>query len=100
MLEEEYLNYLPTGKFLIDVDTSKVLANGTVKEYFKDKIVSPMIWEYNDDYAFKGDLAIMDLLASNDWDRPVYMATTVPSSQYRGLINSLFRRVWHTGSFR
>jgi hypothetical protein len=81
----EYLNYLPTGKFLIDVDTSKVLANGTVKEYFKDKIVSPMIWEYNDDYAFKGDLAIMDLLASNDWDRPVYMATTVPSSQYKGL---------------
>ena len=27
----------------------------------------------------------MDLLASNDWDRPVYMATTVPSSQYKGL---------------
>jgi hypothetical protein len=81
----DYLNYLPANKFLIDVDSAKVLKNGTVKEYYKDRIVSPMIWEYSETDAFKGDLAIMDLLSTNNWERPVYFSTTVPSSQYKGL---------------
>jgi len=79
------MNYLPASKFIIDVDTSLVLANGTVKKYYRDRIVSPMIWEYSDDNAFKGDLAIMDLLSTNNWKRPVYFSTTVPSDQYKGL---------------
>jgi hypothetical protein len=81
----DYYNYLPTNKFLIDVDSVKVLSNGTVKEYFRDRLVSPMIWEYSETDAFKGDLAIMDLLSTNKWERPVYFSTTVPSSQYKGL---------------
>jgi hypothetical protein len=81
----DYLNYLPASKFIIDVDSAAVVSNGTVKEYFNDRIVSPVIWEYTGDDAFKGDLAIMDLLSTNKWERPVYISTTVPSSQYNGL---------------
>jgi len=81
----DYVNYIPTNKLLIDVDSTVVLSNGTVKEYFKDRLVSPMIWEYSDDDAFKGDLAIMDLLATNEWNRPIYISTTVPADQYKGL---------------
>jgi tetratricopeptide (TPR) repeat protein len=81
----DFLNYLPTNKFLINVDSAKVVSNGTVKEYFRNRIVSPMIWEYSAKDAFKGDLAIMDLLSTNKWERPVYISTTVPSSQYKGL---------------
>jgi hypothetical protein len=33
----------------------------------------------------KGDLAIMDMLSHNNWKRPVYFSTTVPSTQYKGL---------------
>jgi hypothetical protein len=81
----DYMNYLPASKFIIDVDSAKVLSNGTVKDYYKDRIVSPMIWEYSESDAFKGDLAIMDLLSTNKWERPVYFSTTVPSTQYKGL---------------
>jgi len=81
----DYLNYLPANKFVIDVDSSVVFSNGTVKEYFKDRLLSPMIWEFTDEDAFKGDLAIMDLLGTNEWNRPVYISTTVPSTQYKGL---------------
>ncbi|HEX2969464.1 MAG TPA: DUF2723 domain-containing protein [Bacteroidales bacterium] len=81
----DMVNYIPTNKFLIDVDSAKVLENGTVKSYFKDRIVSPMIWEYTENDVLKGDLAIMDLLSTNQWDRPVYYSTTVPSDQYKGL---------------
>jgi tetratricopeptide (TPR) repeat protein len=44
-----------------------------------------MIWEYSDSYAYKGDLAIMDLLSNNNWKRPIYISTTVPADQYKGL---------------
>jgi hypothetical protein len=81
----DYMNYIPANKFIIDVDTAKVLSNGTVKPYYKNRIVSPMIWEYSETDAFKGDLAIMDLLSTNKWDRPIYFSTTVPSTQYKGL---------------
>ena len=81
----DYSNYLPANKYIIDVDSAKVLSNGTVKKYYKDRLVSPMIWEYSDEDAFKGDLAIMDLLSTNKWERPVYFSTTVPSTQYKGL---------------
>jgi len=81
----DYVNYLPTNKFLINVDSSVVFSNGTVKQYFRDRLLSPMIWEYSDADAFKGDLAIMDLISTNNWKRPIYFSTTVPSSQYKGL---------------
>ena len=81
----DYMNYLPANKFIIEVDTSAVIANGTVKPYFRKLMVSPMLWEYTESDAFKGDLAIMDMLSINNWERPVYYSTTVPSTQYKGL---------------
>jgi hypothetical protein len=81
----DYVNYIPADKFIIDVDTETVLSNGTVKSYFKDSLLSPIIWKYTERDAFKGDLAIMDILSTNKWKRPVYFSTTVPSSQYKGL---------------
>ena len=44
-----------------------------------------MFWVYSDQDVLKGDLAIMDLLSTNNWKRPVYYSTTVPSTQYKGL---------------
>jgi hypothetical protein len=81
----DYLNYLPANKFIIDVDPKTVLSNGTVKEYFKDSLQVPVTWVYSEGDAFKGDLAIMDMLSHNNWNRPIYISTTVPSSQYKGL---------------
>ena len=81
----DWVNYIPANKFIIDVDSATVLSNGTVKDYYKNRLVSPMIWEYTDEDAFKGDLAIMDMLSTNKWKRPIYFSTTVPSTQYKGL---------------
>ena len=81
----DFVNYLPANKFIIDVDSAKVLSNGTVRDYYTNRLVSPMTWDYSETDAFKGDLAIMDLISTNKWERPVYFSTTVPSSQYKGL---------------
>ena len=87
----DLMNYLPAKKFIIDVDRETVLGNGTVKEYFADSIVSPMIWEYTESNAFKGDLAIMDILSNNDWNRPIYFSSTFPPTQYKGLVKNFIQ---------
>jgi hypothetical protein len=81
----DYMNYIPANKLEIDVDSADVLANGTVRPYYRNRILSPLIWNYSEGDVFKGDLAIMDLLATNNWKRPVYFSTTVPNDQYKGL---------------
>lgn len=81
----DYFNYIPTKRFIIPVDTAIVIANGTVKDYQRDRMLGSLIWEYSDNELYKNDLAVMDLIATNQWKRPIYYATTVPPDNYRGL---------------
>lgn len=81
----DWVNYFPVHKFSIPVDSAAVTANGTVPPALATRILSPMVWEFRGDMALKNDLTILDLLAGNNWERPVYFSTTVPPSQYKGL---------------
>ncbi len=81
----DWVNYFPVHRFSINVDSASVVSNGTVSEQLADRILSPMVWEFNGDMAFKNDLFILDLLAGNNWERPIYFSTTVPPSQFKGL---------------
>lgn len=83
----EEVDFIPTRKLRIPVDTLKVIENGTVSERFRDEIQSELNWEINREYLYKNDLMILDLMATNDWDRPVYFAITVPSDAYLELEN-------------
>ena len=76
------LDYIPTKKLSIAVDSAKVVNNGTVKLKDADKIVSAIKWDPKKSYLLKNDLMTLDLIAANDWDRPVYFAITVGSSSY------------------
>jgi pentatricopeptide repeat protein len=49
-----------------------------------------MEWKFNKGYVSKGTLAMFDILAHNNWKRPVYFCTTVPGDQYNGLDNYLY----------
>jgi len=76
------LNYLPTKKFSLSVPKEKVLANGTVKPELADRIVPRLEWEKSGNYVLKNSLMQLDMLAENDWGRPVYFAITVGSGSY------------------
>lgn len=78
-------DFFPTRKFSLKVDSATVVSNGTVPIWSADKIISPMLWEYKGDVVYKNDLIVLDLLATNNWGRPVYIAVTVPGSSYLGL---------------
>ncbi len=81
----DYYNYIPSSKFLIPVDSVKVMSNGTVKEYQADRLLNYVIWNYDDREMYKNNLAVMDMIGTNRWERPFYFASTVPPSNYMGL---------------
>jgi len=83
----EMENFLPTNKFKLVIDSAEVVRTNTVPERSADKIVSEMKWQYGDDIVYKNHLLFLDMLANNNWERPVYIAITVPRDHYMGLEN-------------
>ena len=83
-------NFLPTKNFKITIDPQQVISSGTVSAADAAKITPEMDWTFNKGYVTKGTLAMLDILAHNNWKRPIYFASTVPSEQYNGLDKYLY----------
>ncbi|MEJ7780915.1 MAG: DUF2723 domain-containing protein [Daejeonella sp.] len=83
-------NFLPTKNFKITVDPQQILSTGTISEKNKALLAPVMEWTYNKNYITKTELALIDVLAHNNWKRPIYFAITVPSDNYIGLDNYLY----------
>ncbi|WP_421941220.1 DUF2723 domain-containing protein [Pedobacter sp.] len=83
-------NFLPTKNFKITINPQQVLSTGTVAAADASKIAPEMTWTFNKGYVTKGTLAMFDILAHNNWKRPIYFASTVPSEQYNGLDKYLY----------
>ena len=79
------VDYLPTKNFSISVDKEAVLANGTVTADYTDRILDKVEWTVDKNYIMKNDLIILDILAANDWKRPIYFAITTGNASYIGL---------------
>ncbi len=81
----DYVNYLPTTKFNMEVDKEKVLKNGIVQQSDSNKIVDLIEWDIRQQHISKNTMMVLDMLATNNWERPIYFATTVGNSQYMNL---------------
>jgi hypothetical protein len=81
----DFYNFIPVREFIVKVDSAHVLATGAVKPYHAGRMLKPMIWKFKGSMAMKDDLAVMDFMAGNNWERPLYYAVTVPGSTYIGL---------------
>ncbi len=71
----EKFNFVPTRNFSMPVDSALVLANGTVRPEDRDKIVKAVEWKFSRNSMGKSELAVLDILAHNNWKRPVYYAS-------------------------
>jgi hypothetical protein len=85
-------NYLPGKTFVIPVDKEKVIANGTVQPEDTANIVDKMIFTVKGRMVVKSDMMILDLLANNDWERPIYF-----SSVGRGTFEDLTKYAQNEG---
>ena len=76
---------MPSKTFAVSVDKEKVLHNGTVDIADSAKVVDELKWKIDRRYLLKNNLMQLDLLATNNWDRPIYFAVTTGPDSYINL---------------
>ncbi|MDB5115103.1 MAG: hypothetical protein JWQ79_595, partial [Mucilaginibacter sp.] len=79
------VNYLPTKNFKLTVNADEVIKNNVVAADKKDQITPVMEFTYPGNYVTKDNLALLDILAHNNWKRPIYFTTTVPNENMIGM---------------
>jgi hypothetical protein len=87
----ESVNYLPTKKFKLKINADDVIKNGVITADQKSKLDTAMQWTYTSNYVTKENLAILDMLAHNNWKRPICFTTTIGSSNLIGLQPYLYK---------
>ncbi|MEY3060334.1 MAG: hypothetical protein RL000_1686, partial [Bacteroidota bacterium] len=73
MQDGTWMNYLPVKKVSVPVDIAKVRKNGTVEA--TDSVATDMRFEIPKDVLLKNDLAVLNIIAANKWDRPIYFTS-------------------------
>jgi hypothetical protein len=61
---------MPLNKVMLPVDSALVRSNGTVNA--DDKVLPSLQFQIPKDYLFKNDLIMLNILATNNWKRPIY----------------------------
>lgn len=77
-------SFYPTKKTYLPIDSSAVIANGIVSPEDADNIVKFIPIQLKDQ-MIKDELAILDVIASNFMDRPIYFAVTAQIGKFQGL---------------
>ena len=68
----KYVNTFPSKKIRIPVDKNAVLENNIVPERDAEEVVPYIDIELKSDILYKNRLLMMDILATNNWERPIY----------------------------
>ncbi|MDK2978552.1 MAG: hypothetical protein PWP52_1266 [Bacteroidales bacterium] len=84
-VRNEKINYIPTKQFKLAIDSATVIKKNIVNEKYSGRIVDEMQWKLGNSYLYKDGLMLLDLLATNNWERPIYWAMTVTSTKYFNL---------------
>jgi hypothetical protein len=67
------VDYIPTQKLILPVDTVNALANGAIRPGEEGKMLPELKFSLKPNaQIMKGTLAQLDVLGSNKWERPVY----------------------------
>ncbi len=80
---QETETYLPTNKIVIPVDTAAARKAGAILP--KDSALAALPFVLNKKYLIKDEIAILDIIASNGWDRPIYFAVTCTPDKLLGM---------------
>lgn len=91
MQDGSKMNFLPTKKFRLIVNPQQVLNTKTVRPEELTRLTPAMEWIYKKNMITRTELAMMDILANNNWERPIYFTVSISDDSYFGLDNYLYR---------
>jgi hypothetical protein len=67
------VDFFPANEFYLTVNKQKVLETGTVQPEDADLISDTVRFQINKRYLTKSEWAVLNMIASNDWERPIYI---------------------------
>jgi hypothetical protein len=70
------VNMVPSRNLILEIDSSFMANDEIVPPQFKDLFVPQMNLQVSGNYVTKGTLMLIDLIASNNWERPIYFNNT------------------------
>ena len=69
----------------LTVDKEACLRNGIVPESMADRIVDEITWDIKGANLWKNSLLLLDFMATNNWERPVYFTSFSDMSSVLGI---------------
>jgi hypothetical protein len=72
----DLIDYLPSKNVMITINKEEVLKKGLVKLEDADRIVDTMEWSIEKDYLQKNEMMVLEIIANNNWERPIYFVST------------------------
>lgn len=73
-----FINFVPTKDLKITINRDDLIARGIIKEEFYERIPNEIVWRVKQNHLYKNDLMMLDFIATNNWERPIYF--TSPSA--------------------
>lgn len=83
------ISTLPSNILTLDVDTDAVNQLGFVPDKVRRFELSKMVWDIGKKPLEKKDLIMLDMIATNNWVRPLYFSTTLGNDNYLNLRESM-----------
>ncbi len=84
--QADFASYIPSKKLFYVVDKAAVIKNKVVEPKDYDKIVDTITIDLSDKhYISKDELMVLDMIANNNWERPIYFAITIGRDKYMNL---------------
>jgi hypothetical protein len=82
--------FIPAKKFVIPADKASI-PDWVVPDEFEENRVDQVRFSLSDNVLYKNLITVMDLMGTNDWERPIYFSTTVSSENYLNLEDYMLR---------
>ncbi len=79
------INTLPSANFFFRQNSEDIAKMAFIPEQYKSAVSDKFEWNYGERDILKNDLIVLDIIAQNNWKRPIYFGGTLPQNQYLNL---------------
>ena len=97
---------VPSSKYSLEVNKTKYIKENIVSDRYKNNIKTNIQWDYVKPYMYRSQLIMFDIIANNNWKRPIYFGSMLGSEYYLSLDNYMqieglvYRLVPYTDSIK
>ncbi|MDR2776164.1 MAG: DUF2723 domain-containing protein [Tannerella sp.] len=84
------LNYIPSSKLVLRVDSATVVKNKTLNAEYEPYIEKELVMSFEGKNVISMvNVITLDMINTNKWERPIYYASTVPGNLYEYVADNL-----------